>query len=53
MFHIGGKDHLIAKDPDLKDNEIRYIGANKDLYDILRQSHESTGHPEPINKTNF
>ena len=38
MFHIDGKDHLIAKDPDLKDNEIRYIVANEDLYDILIQA---------------
>ena len=43
LFHIGGKDHLIAKGEDVKD-EIKYIVANEELYDILKLSHESTGH---------
>ena len=43
LFHIGGKDHLIAKGDDVKD-EIKYIVANEDLFEILKLCHESTDH---------
>ena len=41
LFHIGGKDHLIAKGEDVKD-EIKYIVATEDLFEILKQCHETT-----------